>query len=344
MNVDSPAGERAASKPVRGVYVAGVTAAISGVSVFVNSYGVRAVSSPAVYTTAKNLVAAMVLTVAMLAAWTARSRRAGSMRANFATPRETANPHEPGAAATATRSLAGVGRWRGLAYVGVIGGGLAFVLFFNGLAQSEPASAAFWRDTLVIWVAVLAVPILRERVRWWNVAAVVCLMVGEVTLTGGVGRLSANRGEMYVLAATVLWAVEVVVAKHLLRSLSAATLSVVRMGVGAAALLAYLAATGSLGTLLTLNATQLGWALWTGLLLGAYVATWMTALSRANALDVTSVLVASALITWLLELVAGTATAAGSSLGLVLIALGALLVVGASVLRVAPRGKLPVRS
>jgi len=29
MNVDSPAGERAASKPVRGVYVAGVTAAIS---------------------------------------------------------------------------------------------------------------------------------------------------------------------------------------------------------------------------------------------------------------------------------------------------------------------------
>jgi len=52
------------------------------------------------------------------------------------------------------------------------------------------------------------------------------------------------------------------------------------------------------------------------------------ALSRANALDVTSVLVASALITWLLELVAGTATAAGSSLGLVLIALGALLVVG----------------
>ena len=33
---------------------------------------------------------------------------------------------------------------------------------------------------------------------------------------------------------------------------------------------------------------QLGWVLLTGLLLSGYVATWMTALARARALDVTS--------------------------------------------------------
>jgi drug/metabolite transporter (DMT)-like permease len=328
--------------PARGVYVAGITAAISGVSVFVNSYGVKAVASPAVYTTAKNLAATFFLALAMLVASTARSRRGGSIRANFATPHELSESLGDGArSATQTSDPSSVGRWLGLAYVGVIGGGLAFVLFFDGLAQSEPASAAFWRDTLVLWVAVLAVPFLRERIRWWNVAAVAFLIIGEVTFTGGVGSLAANRGEMYVLAATILWAIEVVIAKRLLRSLSPATISVVRTGVGAAALVVYLAATGALGTLLAFNAAQFGWAIWTGLLLGAYVATWMTALSRARALDVTSVLVASVLLTWLLQLMAGTASAAASSsLGLILIALGAVLIVWASVHRQAPQRRL----
>ena len=41
--------------------VAGVTALVSGVSVFVNSYGVHSFSSPALYTTAKNMAAVLFL-------------------------------------------------------------------------------------------------------------------------------------------------------------------------------------------------------------------------------------------------------------------------------------------
>jgi uncharacterized membrane protein len=134
---------------------------------------------------------------------------------------------------------------------------------------------------------------------------------------------------LFVVASSMLWAVEVVIARRLLRGLAPATLSLVRMGVGAIALLAYLGSTGALTLLVSLSAHQMMWVAWTGLLLGAYVATWMTALSRARALDVTSVLVASALITWLLQLGAGSATPVTSSLGLVLIALGAGLVVWA---------------
>ena len=146
--------------PTSGVWVAGVTALVSGVSVFVNSYGVRAVASPAVYTTAKNLVAALVLVLAAYVGVRMRRVRKGSFGANFVTR-------------SIERRLARARlAWLALAYVGVIGGGLAFVLFFDGLAQSEPASAAFWRDTLVLWVALLAVVFLRERVRWWNVAAI----------------------------------------------------------------------------------------------------------------------------------------------------------------------------
>ena len=214
----------------------------------------------------------------------------------------------------------------GLAYVGVVGGGLAFVLFFNGFAQSEPTPAAFWRDTLVLWVAVLAVLLLRERLRWWNLAAIVLVVSGEVVVSGGIGQLAANRGEVDVLASSVLWALEVVVARRLLRTRSPATLAVVRMGLGALTLIVYLAASGSLGQLGAMNADQWHWALWTGLLLSAYVATWMSALARARAIDVTSVLASSALITWLLQLVAGTTSVSGDAIGLVLIGAGAMLV------------------
>ena len=302
---------------VPGAALAGATALVSGVSVFVNSYGVRAGATPAVYTTAKNLVAAAVLSFVALIGWTVRTRRFGSAAANFVTTAPEARE------VPATRRWV---EWLALAYVGVIGGGLAFVLFFDGLAQSEPTPAAFWRDTLVLWVGVLAMFSLRERLRWWNLAAIVLLFSGEVVVSGGVGQLAANRGEVDVLASSVFWALEVVVARRLLRTRSPATLALVRMGLGALTLIVYLAASGSLDQLGAMNTDQWHWALWTGLLLSAYVATWMSALARARAIDVTSVLASSALVTWLLQLVVGTTSVSRDAIGLALIGAGATLV------------------
>jgi len=310
--------QRATSASMPGMAVAGLTALVSGVSVFANSYGERSFTSPALYTTAKNLVAVVVLAVAAAAGARARRRRSSGAAARFVSPVRTVAPRR------------GVLDWLALGYVGVIGGGLAFVLFFDGLAVTSPASAAFCRDTMVLWVALLAVPILRERIRWWNVAAIVLLVSGEIVYAGGVGGLALTRGQFDVLGATVLWAVEVVVAKRLLRSLSPATLSLVRMGVGAVALIGYLAISGSMAALFALGVHELSWVLLTGLLLGAYVATWMTALARARALDVTSVLVASAVVTWLLQLTAGTAAPTSTAIGLVLISAGVALVIRAA--------------
>jgi drug/metabolite transporter (DMT)-like permease len=310
-------GHTAQRRRVPGVALAGATALVSGVSVFVNSYGVRAGAAPAVYTTAKNLVAVAVLSIVALIGWTVRTRRLGSAAANFVTTAPEARE------VPATRRWV---EWLGLVYVGVIGGGLAFVLFFDGLALSGPTPAAFWRDTLVLWVAVIAVFSLRERLRWWNLAAIVLLFSGEVVVSGGVGQLAANRGEVDILASSVLWALEVVVARRLLRTRSPATLAVVRMGLGALTLVVYLAASGSLDQLGAMNADQWHWALWTGLLLSAYVATWMSALARARAVDVTSVLASSALVTWLLQLVVGTTSVSRDAIGLALIGAGATLV------------------
>lgn len=299
-----------AGQGLNGLVVAGMTAVISGFSVFVNAYAVHSVTEPSVFTTAKNIVAFVLLAAGTLAAsaWRDRPATAG---ARWAEP-------------PAGGRLRGA-HWLGLAYVGVVGGGVAFILFFDGLARTTATPAAFLRDTLVIWVAVLAVPFLGERLSAFNVGAIALLVVGEVALSQGVGHLGADTGNLEVLASSVLWAVEVVVARRLLAEVAPATLSVVRMGVGSLSLLVYLAATGALGSLVSLGSGQLGWIALTGILLACYVGTWMTALSRARALDVTSVLVASALVTALLEGAAGTKPLGPDALGLCLIAAGTVL-------------------
>lgn len=315
---------RAGNGALSGLAVAGITAVISGVSVFVNSYAVHAVKSPAVYTTAKNIVAFAVLIAAALgaAAWRRRAPTSAGARFLRCPTRRAVGGGDP----AGLRPL----QWLGLAYVGVVGGGVAFVLFFDGLARTTATPAAFVRDSLVIFVAALGVPFLHERVSGWNLAAIGLLVGGEVALARGIGHVGLVAGNLLVLAATVLWAVEVVVARRLLVEVVApGTLSLVRMGVGSAALCVYLALTGALGDLVALGAGGVGWVLFTGLLLAGYVGTWMTALSRVRAVDVTSVLVASALVTALLQAVAGTQPLVPELVGLTLIAIGTAVAVRA---------------
>jgi drug/metabolite transporter (DMT)-like permease len=301
---------------VRGLMLAGAATAVSGLSVWVNSYGVHAIRSASVYTTAKNLVAAVLLIAVAAFVHPARHERpGGATNGSPATPRRRPTP---------LRTALGVG------YVGAIGGGLAFVLFFNGLAQTSATSAAFWRDTLVIWVAAMAVPILREKLLWWNLAAVALLIAGQIVLAGGVGHLAVDKGQLLVLGSSLLWGVEVVIVKTLLAGLSPRTTGALRMGLGSVVLVGYLAVTGHLGGLARLDGRQAVWAVLTGALLAVYVLGWMAALSRARAVDVTSILVASALVTWLLQAASGTAPPGSRSLGLVMIAVGAAVVAWAS--------------
>lgn len=302
-----------------GVAVAGVTALVSGVSVFVNSYGVRAGASPAVYTTEKNAVAFALLAALSLGGALARRRGRHGPAARFASVAPSPGP-------SPLRGRRALGPRIALAYVAVVGGGLAFVLFFDGLAQSAPGPAAFWRASLVVWVAVLGVAALGERLRWWNALALALVVVGEVVASGGAGGLTLARGQLEVLASSALWALEIVIARRLLATRAPSTVALVRMGGGAATLVAYLALTGGLSGLASITADQLHWALWTGALLALYVATWMTALARSRALDVTCVLAAAAPVTWLLQVGAGAATTGLADAGLVLVAAGALLV------------------
>lgn len=286
-----------------GLLLALCTAVISGVAVFLNSYGVKAFGSSALYTTDKNLVAAAVLLGAVAAL-------------------------SSGSARVLTRPT-GRAQWLGLAAVGVIGGSLPFLLFFEGLSRASSVETAFVHKTLVLWVALLAVPLLSERVGPLQWAAIALLLVGQASLAGGVTaplHMPWGSGEVMVLAATLCWAVETVVVKRLLGSLSSWTVGVARMVLGSVILVGWAVARGDAGGLVGLDAGQLGWVLLTGVVLAAYVGTWFAALARAQAVDVTAVLVLAVLVTSGLQALADGKALGPQLAGLTTVLAGAVLV------------------
>jgi drug/metabolite transporter (DMT)-like permease len=282
-----------------GVILALATAAISGVSIFVNAFAVKQLPDPALYTTLKNGLAALVL-VALAVATT----RPAAVRAMPA------------------RS------WGWLAVVGIIGGSVPFLLFFTGLAQASAPSAAFIHKTLFVWVALLAVPFLGERLGWAQLGALGVLLAAQLLIVPPSG-VTWGAGETLIAVATLLWAVETIVARRLLATVPSGVVGAGRLGIGLIVLVGYLAATGKLASVATLAGEQWGWVLLTGLLLSGYVGTWFAALQRAPASLVTAILVLGAPVTAGIQLAQGgtmppTPTLIGQ--GLILLA-GAVLVV-----------------
>lgn len=250
-----------------GVLLALATALISGVSIFVNGLAVKQLPDPAVYTTLKNGVAAMLLLGLALATVRPVTVRALPKRS-----------------------------WGWLAVIGLIGGSVPFLLFFTGLAQASAPSAAFIHKTLFIWVALLAVPFLGERLGLAQLGALAVLLVGQALILTPAG-VTWGVGETLIAAATLLWAVETIVAKRVLRSVPSGVVAAGRLAIGLVVLVGYLAVTGSLGAVATLSAVQWSWVLMTGVLLTGYVATWFAALQRAPASLVTAILVLGAPVT-----------------------------------------------
>jgi drug/metabolite transporter (DMT)-like permease len=275
--------ELGTSRSARGVALALVAAIISGFAIFINSYAVKEFDSPTIFTALKNTFVAVVLLALLL-------RPESRAQARRLTPK---------------RAL-------GLLLLGVIGGSVPFILFFEGLTRADSGNAAFLHKTLFVWVAVLAVIFLRERlVAQW--------------LLGDPGTLHGT-GVAMVFGATLLWACEVTLARRLLSSISSGLAASGRMSVGATLLLVYLAITGRMGTAADLSTVQWAWVLATGAILLGYVTTWYAALKLAPATAVTCVLTVGAPITAILNAIVGRPMPTSDQLMGYAILLGAVLV------------------
>ncbi|MGB2791476.1 MAG: DMT family transporter, partial [Candidatus Moraniibacteriota bacterium] len=112
-------------------------AVFSGVNGFLTKSAVTEVGDPVVFTFLKNVIVALIFLGAFL--WFRKSDEI-----KLASSRE---------------------KWT-LLLIGIVGGGIPFLLYFIGLSLIPAATAVFIHKTLFLWVAILAVPFLGERVDW----------------------------------------------------------------------------------------------------------------------------------------------------------------------------------
>jgi drug/metabolite transporter (DMT)-like permease len=268
-----------------GVALATGAALISGLAIYLNAFAVKQLPDAAVYTTLKNAIAAFVLMTAAVGLGAVRDVRAIDRR-----------------------------HWPAILAVGVIGGSVPFILFFTGLAQASAPSAAFIQKTLFVWVALLAVPFLGERLGVASVIGLGILLVGQALVLPPAG-IRWGMGETLILGATLFWAAETILVKRLLGSIPSKVMAVLRMGIGLVVLAGYLALTGKLGVVAGLGATQWAWVVLTGLVLAGYVGTWFAALKRAPASVVASVLVLGAVVTGALTAISAGAPPSPTIIG-----------------------------
>jgi drug/metabolite transporter (DMT)-like permease len=274
-----------------GIALALATAVISGFSVYLNGQFIKRFDDPTLLAAVRNgLVGLALVAIAVGAGSLPAIRRLGRRE------------------------------WLGLLAIGIIGGGIPFALFFEGLALSSSPAAAVIHKTMFLWVAVLAVPFLGERLGALPIAALSLLLAGTIMLAPA-GTIGTGPGELMILAATWCWAVEVVVARWLLRGTVPASLAAAaRMTIGSLTLFAIAGATGGLGGVAAYGAEQWSAIAITSVLLAGYVLTWYGALQRAPATTVTSVLVIGAVVTTGLQAItSGTTPTATALIGNVLL-------------------------
>lgn len=267
---------------------------ISGVSVYINKFAVGAIQPPLVFTATKNAMVGVLLVGMLLAS--GKWKKVASL-----------SSHQ-------VIKLIGVG---------VIGGALPFYLFFSGLAQISAVNAQLINKSLVLWVALLAIPWLKEKVNLWQVGAIGMLYSANL-IVGGFGGFEFSAGELMVLGATLLWAVEHVMAKKVLASVDPDLVTGARMGLGSLLLLvaAQVRYPGAVLGVFSMSGTQWMWMLMTAAMLTWYVMSWYRALKYAPATLVVTVLVGATVVTNLLSAVQ-TGAWSGEMLGqAVMIAVG----------------------
>src|SRR3972149_5021396 len=244
-----------------------LTAVFSGVTNFITKSAVTAVKDPVVFTTLKNAIVAVFI-IGIIIVWKKRSELA------------SLSPKQ--------KKL--------LILIGIIGGSIPFILYFTGLKLTSALNASLIHKTLFVWVAIMAVPILKEKIGWLQFAAMGLLFGGTIAV-GGFEGFKLNTGELMILGATLFWAVENIIAKIVLKDVSSILLAGARMVLGSIILFAVALFQNKAQMMTGLNIAQWSWTLLTSALLLGYVLSWYTALKYAPTTVVASLLVPATLIT-----------------------------------------------
>ena len=248
------------------------TAVISGISVFVNKFGVIIVN-PYIFTGLKNIIVALLVVtwLLMMKDWKILKK----LQKN---------------------------QWLMLLGIGLIGGSVPFLLFFKGLSMTSGVQAAFIHKTMFIYIIALAAIFLKEKISKNFLIAGLGLFLANILILK-IFPSSFGWGDLLILSATIFWALENVLSKYLLKDLSAQIVIWGRMFFGSFFIILFWLITGQAHLINSLNLEQFGWVMITSVFLFGYVATWYTGLKYIKVSEAAVVLLLASPITAFLSLI-----------------------------------------
>ena len=250
------------------------TAIISGISIYMNKFAVSGINST-IFTFSKNITVALFLF--SLIFFTTKFKEFSLLKKKD---------------------------WLKLMLIGLIGGSIPFILFFKGLQLTSGASASLIHKTMFLFVIILAVMFLKEKLNKKVILATILLMIGNYLLLRS--SWSFGIGDLLVLTATLFWAVENTLSKYVLKELSGNLVAFGRMFFGSLFILIYLVSINKASLITTLTSAQVSWIFVTSGFLFMYVFTWYNGLKHVNASLATAILLLGSPITTLLRFATGT--------------------------------------
>lgn len=255
----------------KGIFLALTTAFISGISIFINKFGVKGIN-PYLFTSLKNLTVA-VLIFSLILGIKEKKRLFRLSKKD----------------------------WLVLFIIGLIGGSVPFFLFFKGLTLTSAAQASFIHKNMFLLIALLAFIFLKEKVSKRFFLAALLLLLGN-SLILKTYHFSLNKGDLLILLATFLWAIENTISKKAVASFSPKIVAFGRMFFGSFLMLLFLTLTNQISPTSQLTKLQIGWITITSLFLLGYVLSWYSALKYARVSLAASILPLGSPITTILSL------------------------------------------
>lgn len=256
----------------KGILLILSTAVISGFSIFINKFGVSVVN-PYVFTGLKNVLVAVFVCCLLLAMKDWKLLRKMSRK-----------------------------YWGLLLAIGLVGGSVPFLLFFKGLSMTTGVQGAFIHKTMFLYVMVLAAVFLKEKISKKLLLGGLFLLLSNAFLLRIIPH-SLGMGDLLILLATLLWAVENTISKHTLKELPARIVVWGRMFFGSFFILIFLIVTSQISLISSLGFQQISWVIVTSIMLFGYVMTWYSGLRYVPVSVAAPLLLLGAPITTLLTFI-----------------------------------------
>ncbi len=279
----------------KGLLLVLLTAIISGFAIFISKFGVSIIN-PYIFTGLKNVAVAILICCLLLLMkdW---------------------------------RLLKGLSKkyWALLFLIGLIGGSIPFLLFFKGLSLTTGSQGAFIHKTIFIYVAVLAIIFLKEKINKRFLFGALFLLLGNAFLLKFIPH-SLGKGDLLILLATLFWAVENIISKYTLKKLPSRIVIWGRMFFGSIFILLFLGFTGQLNLIMSLSIAQVSWVIVTAVILLGYIMTWYTGLKYIPVSLAAPILLLGSPITTLLSFIQTGLISQNQIFGILSILIGIIII------------------